>query len=267
MNAYLRALGILAAGSGLDPRKLSSLRNIPRFLSERKKFINKGGKIDRYTPIVFDYDTVAGTLSGQYFHQDLLVASFVNARAPLRHIDIGSRIDGFVAHVASFRRIEVFDIRPMPASKHENMKFIQVDLMDPDARIIGSADSVSCLHAIEHFGLGRYGDEIDPNGHKKGFANICRLVAPAGILYMGVPISAANEVQFNANRLFHPADILTWTQEIQDFDLIRFDYIDDNGQLQLDTSIDNCSVRRDGCGIYTFKRKSLDRATPKILPE
>jgi len=30
-------------------------------------------------------------------------------------VDIGSRVDGFVAHVASFREIEVFDVRPISA--------------------------------------------------------------------------------------------------------------------------------------------------------
>jgi hypothetical protein len=32
----------------------------------------------------------------------------------------------------------------------------------------GYCDSLSCLHALEHFGLGRYGDPIDPRGHEKG---------------------------------------------------------------------------------------------------
>jgi len=47
-------------------------------------------------------------------------------------VDIGSRVDGFVAHVASFREIEVFDIRPI-TTKVPGATFIQADLMNPVA--------------------------------------------------------------------------------------------------------------------------------------
>ena len=61
-----------------------------------------------------DYSDNAGQNKGHYFHQDLLVAKMIYDTKPRRHIDIGSRLDGFVAHVASFREIEVFDIVAKP---------------------------------------------------------------------------------------------------------------------------------------------------------
>ena len=81
--------------------------------------------------ILFDYSGNAGDQTGHYFHQDLLVAKFINDNKPKRHVDVASRIDGFVAHVASFREIEVLDIRPLPKSQHKNIKFKQTDLMNP----------------------------------------------------------------------------------------------------------------------------------------
>ena len=125
--------------------------------------------------ILFDYSDNAGNYKGHYFHQDLLVAKFINAQNPKRHIDIASRVDGFVAHVASFREIEVLDVRPLPKSVHENIKFRQINFMKP--QILEEADSVSCLHAIEHFGLGRYTDKIDVDGHNKGITNLVDLVS------------------------------------------------------------------------------------------
>ena len=80
-----------------------------------------------------------------------MVAKLIYENNPKRHIDIASRIDGFVAHVASYRKIEVFDLRPLPKSEHENIIFRQVDFMEQ--KDLGKSDSVSCLHAIEHFGL------------------------------------------------------------------------------------------------------------------
>ena len=111
-------------------------------------------------PIFTDYDDQAGSATGHYFHQDLLVASFIHNKNPLRHIDIGSRIDGFIAHVASFRSIEVMDVRDLKGTGHENISFIKADLMNKDSAQNNITDSISCLHAIEHFGLGRYGDPV-----------------------------------------------------------------------------------------------------------
>ena len=84
-------------------------------------------------PIFTDYDDQAGSATGHYFHQDLLVASFIHNKNPLRHIDIGSRIDGFIAHVASFRSIEVMDVRDLKGTGHENISFIKADLMNKDS--------------------------------------------------------------------------------------------------------------------------------------
>jgi hypothetical protein len=65
-------------------------------------------------------------------------------------VDIGSRVDGFIAHVASFRDIEVLDIRKNE-EKIENITFIQADVMKPDEKYKNYCDSISSLHAIEHF--------------------------------------------------------------------------------------------------------------------
>ena len=78
---------------------------MPKFIIDRKKWLEKGGKIDTYS-ILKDYKDNAGTLNGEYFHQDLLVANLIFNHNPKRHIDIGSRIDGFVAHVASLEKLK-----------------------------------------------------------------------------------------------------------------------------------------------------------------
>ena len=79
----------------------------------------------------------------------MLVARLIHDHNPKRHIDIASRVDGFVARVAAYREIEAVDVRPLPNSEHENIKFRQVDLMNPQG--LGQTGSLSCLHAIEHF--------------------------------------------------------------------------------------------------------------------
>jgi hypothetical protein len=124
-------------------------------------------------------------------------------------VDVGSRVDGFVAHVASFRDVEVFDVRPI-SSQIPGIVFKQADLMRSDSLPTsqgGYCDSLSCLHAIEHFGLGRYGDPIDPVGHERGIANMALLLQPGGMFYLSTPIGR-ERVEFNANRVFDPRSII-----------------------------------------------------------
>ena len=142
--------------------------------------------ITREFRFLSDYADTAGTVNGHYFHQDLLVARLIHDQNPKRHIDIASRVDGFVAHVASYREIEVVDVRPLPKSEHENITFRQADLMNPQD--LGQTDSLSCLHAIEQFGLGHYTDPSAINGHIKGITNLVSLVSKGGRLYISFPI-------------------------------------------------------------------------------
>ena len=76
-------------------------------------------------PILFDKNDRSGVANGQYFYQDIYVAQQIYKNSPKRHIDIGSRVDGFVAQVAIFRKIDVMDIRPL-STKVKNINFISV---------------------------------------------------------------------------------------------------------------------------------------------
>lgn len=229
------------------------LINFPRYIRELLLFKSKGGIVTNYMPFLFDYGQAAGTASGHYFHQDLLIATSIYKAQPIRHIDIGSRIDGFVAHVAAFREIEVIDVRSLVETGHKNIKFLKMDLMQKDETRKNIADSISCLHAIEHFGLGRYGDTIDPNGHLAGVRNIIDMLKPGGVLYISFPIANKNKVYFNAHRVFSPNDILFWPGILDQTTLKRFDFVDDCGALHQDINVANFQVPAEyGCGIYTL---------------
>ncbi len=231
-----------------------SLNRRIRYIREYLAFKKAGGVIDKKYPIYSDYKEQAGSASGHYFHQDLLIASYIYKANPKRHIDVGSSISGFVSHVAAFREIEIIDVRPLKDTGHDNIKFRQMDLMSGAGVESEITDSISCLHAIEHFGLGRYGDPIDPQGHIKGFLNLLKMLKPNGTLYMGFPIAAKTQVQFNAHRVFEPSEILSWQEEYK-IELQSFSFVNDAGDLHKDTSISNLPKKTEyGCGIYTFKK-------------
>ncbi len=161
-------------------------------------------------PCLHDRYEEGGTTKSEYFWQDLSVAQAIYAANPIKHVDIGSRIDGFVAHIASFRNCEVFDIRPV-STIIPGVVFCQADLMAseplPMAEDGGYCDSLSCLHAIEHFGLGRYGDKLDPKGYQQGIGNMALLLRPGGTFYLSTPIGH-ERVEFNANWVFEPLTIV-----------------------------------------------------------
>ena len=53
------------------------LKYYPKYLSQKFKFKKLGGDITHNYMILDDYVASAGVASGHYFHQDLLVASFI----------------------------------------------------------------------------------------------------------------------------------------------------------------------------------------------
>jgi hypothetical protein len=206
-------------------------------------------------PCLEDKYAASGVASGHYFHQDMLVARRIYERNPKKHVDVGSRIDGFVAHVATFRKIEVIDIRYL-TSKVPNISFKQLDLMDPVIDNLNYCDSLSCLHALEHFGLGRYGDPLDIQGHLKGFENLSKILQYNGILYLSVPIGK-QRIDFNAYRVFNIDTVLTMAKS--QFELIGFSYVDDLGDLHENKNLGdqerelNCGCHY-GCGIFELRK-------------
>lgn len=222
---------------GLDGAKLLAglreyrqvQRDLSKFDHQRRSSRSQDDFVMARPKLVFlDRTGNAGIASGHYFHQDLLVARAIYARRPDIHVDVGSAIYGFVSHVASFRDIRVMDIRPL-RSTTDGISFIQQDVMNLGPEYFGYADSVSCLHALEHFGLGRYGDPIDYDGWRSGLQGLTRLLQPGGNLYLGVPTGCIQRVEFNAHRVFrlpYMRDVLT-----QDFQIESLAFVNDQGDL------------------------------------
>ena len=202
---------------------------LPAFLRDLASFTRQYSGPMEYMPCLHDRSMTAGATESEYFWQDLLVARWIREARPRRHVDVGSRLDGFVAHVASYRQIEVFDIRPLPVSI-PGVTFTQHDLMgDTVESRLAMCDSLSCLHALEHFGLGRYGDPVKARGLETGLRNLAAMLEPGGTLYLAVPVGR-QRVLFNANWIFAPHTILECARGLG-LELVRFASFQD-GSLQ-----------------------------------
>ena len=207
-------------------------------------------------PCLHDKADNSGSAKGGYFHQDLLVARRIYENKPKKHVDIGSRVDGFCAHVASFREITVLDIRPSLGKSH-NITFVQQDFMgELDSKFIEAYDSVSCLHAMEHFGLGRYGDPLNYDGHLVGINNLHKLLKTGGKLYFSVPIGTPQRIEFHAHRIFSPKYLYELFSKNYRIDF--FSYVDGYGDLHENLSDIEFFVNHYhdnyGCGIFELTK-------------
>ena len=210
---------------------MAAIRGWRRYTRERAEFRGiAGAKTMPWgteLPMLTEWDETAGTV-GAYFLQDQLVARWIHQANPRRHVDVGSRIDGFIGSLSVFREVDVIDIRPQP-QPIPNVRFHQIDMMgELPEKWIGCTDSLSCLHTIEHFGLGRYGDPIDPEGHEKGLRQLMRFVEPGGMLYLSTPVGP-ERIEFNAHRVFSPETLIGWFAD--EWSIERAAVIDDGNRL------------------------------------
>ena len=243
-----RALGVDIA------QTRRSLQGSRRFLRDARHYrqFNQRDTFDISVrdayPVLTEFTDEAGDVRGHYFHQDLWAARLIYERRPEKHVDIGSRIVGFVAHLLLFMPVTVVDVRPL-TSEVPGLNFLQSDGANLSAIETESVLSLSCLHAIEHFGLGRYGDEINPEGPFLAMKEFARVLRPGGRLYLSTPIGR-ERVQFNAHRVFSPNTILSECP----LDLVSFAAVDDDGRLQLDGHPSDYTDARYSCGLFEFAK-------------
>lgn len=254
----LRKLGNLGRLAGMDAVGfVQYVGGIPRYLRDVRTYKKSQQPGSRFPfrwasakPLTRDYYDSAGTASGHYFNQDLWAARAIFKAQPGSHVDIGSRVDGFVGHVLSFMPVTAIDVRPLE-SHVEGLTFIQDDATEMATFEDGSVESMSCLHAMEHFGLGRYGDPIDPNSCFKGMKSLARILKPGGRLYFSVP-SGRERLEFNAHRVFCPDTILDAFSELE---LASFSAVTDNDEFVPHTSPDLIKGAKFACGMFEFTKK------------
>lgn len=241
---------------GVDPfAAMGALRKLPRFTRELKTYkkANTGPEfalsLSEIYPVLGDYGAPAGGMTPHYFFQDLWAARKIFLRRPPSHLDVGSRIDGFVAHLLAFMPVTVVDIRPMPRIV-EGLSFVQDDATYMTNFPSDSVESLSSLHALEHFGLGRYGDPIDPKAWATGMRSLARVLRPGGRLYLSVPIGT-QRVEFNAHRVFDPFTIM---DTLADLRMLSFSAEDDDGRFLNGGNPADYREARYACGMFEFTK-------------
>ncbi len=65
-------------------------------------------------------------------------------------------------------------------------------------------DSVWSYSSLEHDGLGRYRDPLNAYGDLQTMVKISCILKPGGLLFLGVPLSVNDFLEFNLHRIYGP---------------------------------------------------------------
>ncbi|MFA6177945.1 MAG: DUF268 domain-containing protein [Candidatus Paceibacterota bacterium] len=186
-----------------------------------------------------------------YIYHPAWAARILAQTKPKFHIDISSTLH-FSSIVSAFIPVHFYDYRPANLFL-SNLSSQKADLMSLPFQN-NSVKSLSCMHTIEHVGLGRYGDPLDPDGDIKAIKEIKRVVEKDGDLLFVVPIGQP-KVMFNAHRIYSYAQIKSYFCD--DFRIMDFFLIPDNATTKgviYNATEKEADQQTYGCGCFWFKK-------------
>jgi SAM-dependent methyltransferase len=167
------------------------------------------------------------------------------------HVDISSSLY-FSSIVSAFKPVRFYDFRPA--------KLNLSNLISSPANLLNlpfetnSIDSLSCMHTVEHVGLGRYGDDIEPDGDLRAAQELSRVVRSGGSLLFVVPVGKPR-IQFNAHRVYSYDMVVTMFPDLtlKEFSLIPDDALETGMIYNATKEIADAQVY--GCGCFLFTKK------------
>lgn len=228
----------------------------PGYIGDYFNFISKTKNNKRFTVSLKDLhpcliDKTATThFEPHYIYHPAWAARIVAKNNPDLHVDIASTIT-FSSIISAFVPVDFYDYRPAELkltglqSKHGDLTKLNFES--------NSVKSLSCMHTIEHVGLGRYGDPIDPDGDKKAAIELARVLAVGGTFIFVTPIGKP-KVAFNAHRIYSYQQVLELFPNLK---LVEFSMVpDDYKKHGLITNADPEDVAKQewACGCFVFTK-------------
>ena len=192
--------------------------------------------------------TSTTTIDYHYYYTNGWAMRRVVATSPRTHTDISSQVI-FSNLLASVLPVEFLDYRPIKVNlsglRCTAGSILELPYNDQ------SLASVSCLHVIEHIGLGRYGDPLDPEGSMKAARELKRVLAYDGNLFLAVPVGRS-KVCFNAHRVHSVQEIVKMFTGLE---LIELSGVHDDGRFVERVDLDEFSTSEYACGFFWFQKQ------------
>ena len=235
-------------------------REYRRFLRDWREFSRRAGTSaadaaprfdmrweDRYVHL---YDRLAATdFDPQYIYHVGWAIRLIARLKPAKHVDISSQVY-FPVTLSAIVPVKYYEFRPAP------LRFSDLESLAGDLHALpmatGSVPSLSCMHVIEHIGLGRYGDPIDPAGDLKAVAELIRVLAPGGTFLFVTP-TGRPRICFNAHRVYSHRQVVEMFMPLvlKEFALLPDD---PSGGLVQDAPVALADAQSYGCGCYRFEK-------------
>lgn len=238
----------------VDPRKFPfALREGVQYVRDVKGFKKEyaGGYPVKVLPVFFE-KTRKSTFDPHYVYQAYWATKrIIREKKPGCHVDISSNIS-FLTQLSAMLPVIQLEYRPPGITLADCKRLCGNILNLPFSN--QSLQSVSCLHVVEHIGLGRYGDPLKNDGWRHALSELQRIVAPEGNLFLSVPVGKP-VVYFNANYIFSALDI---QRSLADLELAEFSFVDDEGYLHEYGNMADTFSMKYALGLFHFRRsKSL----------
>jgi len=226
-----------------------------KFKSQFTKFVQLSEGCSRQFEIPWNArhpiyeDSTDHQFDRHYIYHTAWAARKLEQISPKIHVDIGSSLY-FSGIISAHFPVIFYDYRAADLNL-EGLKCGQADLTKLDFQD-SSIESLSCMHVIEHIGLGRYGDALDPEGDLKAFSELKRVLANGGSLLLVVPVGKP-VVEFNAQRIYSYDQIVGAFSGMQ---LQEFSLVPDDKKQGLILHADPRIVKRQsyGCGCFWFTK-------------
>jgi len=240
----------------MQPKQIFKALASPKYLAELLRFRKESAalglpvpKLTKIRPI--DEATATTGFDTHYVYHTGWAARILAKSRPEKHVDIGSSLF-FVSIASAFVPMIHYDYRPpafdMPGAETGAADLLNLHFAD------NSIASLSCMHVVEHVGLGRYGDALDPKGDARACAELSRVLAPGGQLLFVTPVGRP-EIHFNAHRIYSYEAVLAL---FPDLELAEFALITDKrdgATLVWDAEPARVAKQRYGCGCFVFRTK------------
>jgi hypothetical protein len=201
-------------------------------------------------PVLFE-NTPFTRFDAHYVYHTAWAARKVKEIGATSHTDISSSLY-FSSIVSAFSPVHFYDYRPakLNLSGLTSSSANLTDLHFED----NSIESLSCMHTVEHVGLGRYGDPIQPEGDVKAAQELERVVVKNGSLLFVVPVGRP-QIQFNAHRIYSYQMVI---EMFPGLNLKEFSLIPDNAVekgIIYNATKEQADKQIYGCGCFWFTKK------------
>lgn len=234
------------------PKYRRELADFKRMAKESRTSL----KFKNTFPVFVDYSKPV--VNKHYWFQDIYVAAKIidahRQNPDFHHIDIGSRLEGFITSLIAARVPLTFGDINLPKVFFPDVTAKFIDLQKMTVEHFAAARSVSCLHVIEHLGLGKYGDALDPVGHRQIFADFGRVLAPGTKLYISSPISKDPGIVFNGGRHLDPQEMIADARNAG-FTVEEMAVVQDDWSFVVDPTDEQLGLSDYGCLILCLEKQ------------